>query len=63
MPNDVKTCWLHDKEGKRIAPKTLTSQVQTNDGILLENKIKKDIEDVLSETLILYCGNSTEITD
>lgn len=43
MATTVKTGWLHDKNGDKFAPKTLTSQVQTNDGVLLEDKIQSDL--------------------
>lgn len=46
MPTTVKTGWLHDKNGDKFAPKTLTSQVQTSDGTLIEDKIKADIDAV-----------------
>lgn len=46
MPTTVKTGWLQDKNGDKFAPKTLTSQVQTNDGTLIEDKIKADIDAV-----------------
>lgn len=39
----IKTGWLKDKQGNRFAPKTLTSQVQTSDGVLLEDKIQDDL--------------------
>lgn len=44
MSTTVKTGWLKDKNGDKFAPKTLTSQVQTSDGILIEDKIQADIE-------------------
>lgn len=43
MPTTVKTGWLKDKNGDKFAPKTLTSQVQTSDGVLLEDKIQSDL--------------------
>ena len=49
MPTAIKTGWLKDKEGNKFAPKTLTSQVQTNDGTLIEDKIQADLNE-LSET-------------
>lgn len=47
MSTTVKTGWLHDKNGDKFAPKTLTSQVQTSDGILLEDKIQADLDTAL----------------
>lgn len=44
MPTTVKTGWLKDKNGDKFAPKTLISQVQTSDGILLEDKIQADLD-------------------
>lgn len=46
MSTTVKTGWLKDKNGDKFAPKTLTSQVQTSDGILIEDKIQTDLESV-----------------
>lgn len=44
MSTTIKTGWLNDKNGDKFAPKTLTSQVQTSDGVLLEDKIQADIQ-------------------
>lgn len=56
MPTTVKTGWLKDKNGDKFAPKTLTSQVQTSDGVLLEDKIQADLdaakEDILANVSI-----------
>lgn len=56
MSTTVKTGWLHDKNGDKFAPKTLISQVQTSDGILLEDKIQSDLdtakEDILANVSI-----------
>lgn len=56
MSTTVKTGWLNDKDGNKFAPKTLTSQVQTSDGVLLEDKIQADLdaakEDILSNVTI-----------
>jgi hypothetical protein len=49
MSTTVKTGWLKDKNGDKFAPKTLISQVQTNDGILLEDKIQADLDAVKNE--------------
>lgn len=46
MSTTVKTGWLNDKNGDKFAPKTLASQVQTSDGILLEDKIQADLDAV-----------------
>lgn len=43
MSTTINTGWLKDNNGDKFAPKTLTSQVQTSDGVLLENKIETDI--------------------
>lgn len=51
MSTTVKTGWLKDKEGNKFAPKTLTSQVQTSDGTLLEDKIQADLDIAKSEIL------------
>ena len=39
MSTTVKTGWLKDKNGEKFAPKTLSSQVVTNDGTILEDKL------------------------
>lgn len=41
MSTPVKTGWLTDKNGDKFAPKTLVSQVQTSDGISLEDKLSE----------------------
>lgn len=52
MSTTVKTGWLKDKNGDKFAPKTLISQVQTNDGILLEDKIQADLEEAITNVSI-----------
>ena len=47
----IKTGWLKDKEGNKFAPKTLSSQVQTVDGILLEDKLQEDLNAAKAEIL------------
>lgn len=42
MSTPIKTGWLKDKEGNKFAPKTLTSQVQTSDGVLLEDYVNTE---------------------
>lgn len=49
MSTEVKTGWLKDKNGDKFAPKTLTSQVQTNDGTLLEDKLTIDLNQAKTE--------------
>lgn len=51
MATTVKTGWLHNKNGDKFAPKTLTSQVQTSDGVLLEDKIQADLDATKTEIL------------
>ena len=59
MSNKVTIGWLKDAEGNRFAPKTLTSLIQTPDGILFEDKIQQDVENKITTAL-----NSTkEYTD
>ena len=59
MSNKVTVGWLQDDNGNRFAPKTLTSLVQTPEGILLEDKIQQDVENKITTAL-----NSTkEYTD
>ena len=49
MSTTVKTGWLKDNNGDKFAPKTLTSQVQTSDGVLLEDKIQADLDTMKAE--------------
>lgn len=51
MSTTVKTGWLNDKNGDKFAPKTLISQVQTSDGISLEDKIQTDLDATKTEIL------------
>lgn len=61
MPNTVNAGWLKDKNGDKFAPKTLTSQVQTSDGTLIEDKIQADI-DAAKEELAPLVGTTAEVT-
>lgn len=61
MSTKVKTGWLHDENGDKFAPKTLTSQVQTSDGILFEDKIHTDLEAM--KTVILEVTASKQYVD
>ena len=50
----VKTGWLKNNNGEKFAPKTLISQVVTNDGVTLENKLNEDyllLENNITEKL------------
>ena len=49
MSTTVKIGWLKDSNGEKFAPKTLISQVQTSDGILLEDKIQADINNAVAQ--------------
>lgn len=64
MPT-IKTGWLENKNGEKFAPKTLSSQVQTSEGVLLEDKIKNDIDAALAEKasklLIVTLNEDTDI--
>lgn len=60
MPTTVKTGWLKDKNGDKFAPKTLVSQVQTNDGILLEDKIS-DIENAASRAAYINIEDNENV--
>ena len=71
MSTTVKTGWLKDSNGEKFAPKTLTSQVQTSDGTLLEDKIQADLNGLKSEikeattavaALEPLIGTTTEVT-
>lgn len=54
----IKTGWLKNKNGEKFAPKTLSSQVQTADGTLLEEKINSDLDSLKQEikNLLLQTG-------
>ena len=54
MSTTVKSCWLKDRNGEKLAPKTLASQVQMSDGTLLEDKI---IEAANSSSPEIYVGD------
>lgn len=49
MSTTVKTGWLNDKNGDKFAPKTLSSQVQTSNGTLLEDEIKNYTDEVVAK--------------
>ena len=59
MSTTVKTGWLNNKNGDKFAPKTLTSQVQTSDGVLLEDKIQADIDEAIANISINVDVDST----
>jgi hypothetical protein len=63
MSTTIKTGWLNDKQGNKFAPKTLMSQVQTGDGILLEDKIKADLDNVAENISINTLANAKDYTD
>ena len=43
----INTGWLKGKNGEKFAPKTLSSQVITNEGINLESKIYSDMANLV----------------
>jgi hypothetical protein len=49
MAETINIGWLKNNNGEKFAPKTLMSQVQTKDGILLESKIQTDINTLRDE--------------
>lgn len=69
MSTIVKTGWLNDKNGDKFAPKTLTSQVQTSDGTLFEDKLQTDLDTTLAtaqaytDTKTAELASTTEITN
>ena len=42
--------WLKNNKGEKFAPKTLSSQVMTSDGITLENKIQEEFDNLKEQT-------------
>ena len=69
MSTTVKTGWLNDKNGDKFAPKTLTSQVQTSDGTLFEDKLQTDLDTTLAtaqaytDTKTAELASTTEMTN
>ena len=49
MSTVIKTGWLKDKNGEKFAPKTLTSQVITSDGVALESAIEEKLDELKNE--------------
>ena len=43
MSTTVKAGWLKDSQGNKFAPKTMSSQVIRDDGVVLEDKINQDL--------------------
>ena len=58
MAETINLGWLKDKNGDKFAPKTLTSQVQTVDGTLIEDKIRSDIATLKDEVTELLSGKA-----
>lgn len=55
MSTIINTGWLNDDNGDKFAPKTLSSQVITSDGITLESKIQTDLDtlhDLVGDTSV-----------
>ena len=50
MSTTVKAGWLKDNQGNKFAPKTMSSQVINDDGILLEEKINLDLSELRQYT-------------
>ena len=50
MSTNINTGWLKNVDGEKFAPKTLMSQVVTNDGIQLDDKIEADFLSMKQET-------------
>ena len=50
MSESVKRSWIVDKNGNKIAPRTFTSQITTDDGTLLDQKLENDLLALKSET-------------
>lgn len=49
MSDVIKTGWLNSKNGDKFAPKTLSSMVQTPEGVLLEDKINEEINELATQ--------------
>lgn len=54
MSTTVKTGWLKDNQGNNFAPKTLSSQVFNNEGILLEDQINTNIAELENTMVSAY---------
>jgi hypothetical protein len=57
----VNTGWLKNNDGEKFAPKTLLSQVQNNDGVLLEVLLGSKVE--VEEGKGLFSGSYNDLTD
>lgn len=53
----LKTGWLLNKSGEKFAPKTLLSQVSTDDGVLLEQKLNEIEEKIDSSRIVLWTNS------
>lgn len=49
MSEIINMGWIRDNNGDKFAPKTLISQVQTNDGVLLDDKLQTDMNTLKDE--------------
>ena len=65
MSETVKRQWLEDKDGVKVAPRTLTSQITTDSGVLLEQKIQDDINEfaAINNLAFVKSENNDIITD
>lgn len=52
MAEQIKLGWLKDNNGEKFAPKTLMTQVQAEDGTLIEDKIRNDINTARDESKV-----------
>ena len=59
MSTTVKACWLKDSQGNKFAPKTLSSQVVTSDGVTLESEIQSKL-DTKSDTGHTHSWNNLQ---
>ena len=49
MSETIKTLWLTDENGVKIAPKTLSSQVINEDGTLFKDEIQVTFDNIVAQ--------------
>lgn len=63
MSTTVKAGWLKDSQGNKFAPKTIASQVMTNDGVTIESKLTSEVAQVEADIREYTDSQITKITD
>ena len=50
MSTTIKAGWLKDSQGNKFAPKTMSSQVQMNDGTIIEDKLNEISDNAIAHS-------------